>query len=73
MSKVKFDLVGFIIEYESGEISTEYLLQGFSELIKSGQAWSLQGHYGRVAKQLIDNNLIDNNGIINWDKVNELD
>ena len=49
-----FDLVGFIIAYESGNASEEYLLQGFQHLIDTGRAWTLQGCYGRMAQRLID-------------------
>ena len=51
----KFDLVGFIIAYESGELESESaLIEGFQHLIDSGQAWSLQGSYGRMARLLIE-------------------
>lgn len=46
--------VDMIMDYESGEMSKEQMLCFFQELIDSGMAWSLQGHYGRTAKQLID-------------------
>jgi len=36
----------------------------FSKLIKSGRAWTLQGHYGRTAKQIIELNLISKDGKI---------
>lgn len=48
----------FIIAYENGELeSEEELVSGFQELIDSGMAWRLQGHYGRMAKALIDQGL----------------
>lgn len=56
------DLVGAIIEYESGDLDDEGTLRLFGELIKSGQAWILQGHYGRTAKALIDAGLISPDG-----------
>jgi hypothetical protein len=46
--------IDFIIDYESGNLSEEEIIQGFQEMIDSGLVWQLQGHYGRVAKQLID-------------------
>lgn len=60
----KFDLVGSIIEYESGELSAENTLELFSKLIQSGQCWSLQGHYGRVASALIKDGWISQKGEI---------
>lgn len=58
------DLVDKIIKYETGELDYENTLKLFCELIKSGKAWSLQGHYGRTAKQLIELNLITKDGVI---------
>lgn len=58
------DTVTQIIAYETGELDYEGTLNLFSKLIKSGQAWSLQGHYGRTAKQLIELNLITKDGKI---------
>jgi ribosomal protein S27E len=43
-----------IIAYEQGDLSEEDTIALFQELINSGLAWKLQGHYGRTAKQLID-------------------
>ena len=50
----EFDTVGYIMDYESGEISDERVLELFSHLIKTGQAWTLQGSYGRQVRRLID-------------------
>jgi len=46
----------FIMEYEGGEreMSEEQLIAGFQQLIDSGLVWQLQGHYGRTAKELIE-------------------
>jgi hypothetical protein len=49
-----FDQVGFIIAYEGGELDEEQVIEGFQHLIDNGLAWSLQGCYGRMAKQLIE-------------------
>jgi hypothetical protein len=62
--KTGFSLIDFIMAYESGEASQEYLLEGFANLIKTGQAWSLQGHYGRTAQSLIDGGYISREGEI---------
>ena len=48
------DLIDKIMSYESGEMSDERTIEFFQELIDSGMAWSLQGHYGRTAVALIE-------------------
>ena len=58
------DEVTQIILYESGELDYKSTLNLFSKLIKSGRAWTLQGHYGRTAKQIIELNLISKDGKI---------
>ena len=65
-------LVDKIIAFESGKLNNEGILELFAELIKTGQAWQLQGCYGRTAQALIDKGLIDNNGVINWELYQEL-
>jgi hypothetical protein len=66
------DTVDKIIAFESGELEGQDTLELFSELIQTGQAWSLQGSYGRTAKSLIDRGLISKDGLINWDLYQEL-
>ena len=65
-------MIDKIISYECGELDSKGILELFSELIKTGQAWSLQGHYGRTAKALIDKELINTQGVINWEVYQEL-
>jgi len=49
------DMVDKLIAYECGEMSEDDdVIEFFQELIDNGMAWSLQGHYGRTAKALID-------------------
>lgn len=43
-----------IIAYECGELSKEEAIKLVQELIDTGLAWQLQGHYGRTAKTLIE-------------------
>lgn len=52
------DIVDKIIAYESGEMSDGQIIDLFQELVDSGHAWSLQGHYGRTARSLIEAGLI---------------
>ncbi len=56
--------VGLIIAYESGGLSDKKTIELFAELVKDGSAWSLQGHYGRVATALIKAGYIDKMGKI---------
>jgi hypothetical protein len=65
MATKKLDLLGLIMDYESGELKAEDTLVLFGELIRTGQAWQLQGSiYGRPARQLIDNGYISEQGKI---------
>jgi len=43
-----------ITSYELGELDANDTVQLFQELIDSGLAWNLQGHYGRTAYALIE-------------------
>lgn len=43
-----------IIAFEDGTLSEDDTISLFQELINTGQAWSLQGFYGRTAAALID-------------------
>lgn len=49
-----YDVVGAIMEFEDGSLDTQGTLELFSHLVKTGQAWSLQGSYGRFASSLIE-------------------
>ena len=62
-------LVNKIIAYENGEMSPEDTLSFFADLIKTGDAWRLQGllwsgHYGGTAATFIENGVIDRKGNI---------
>ena len=65
------DYIDRIIAYENGELSEIEMLYMFSELVKSGYAWSLQGHYGRTASNLIEVGLLSKNGDIDEMRVKE--
>lgn len=57
-------LVDKIIAYEGGELDDEQALGLFSELVKGGLAWQLQGCYGRQAARLIRAGYLDQKGNI---------
>ena len=44
--------------YETGNMTEEGVIEFFQELVNSGLAWSLQGHYGRTAMHLIECGLV---------------
>ena len=52
-------IVDDVIAYESGEMSEEQMIEFFQELVDSGMAWQLQGHYGRTAQALIEAGVVD--------------
>ena len=55
----KFDLVGDIMDFESGAMETkEEILDFFQRLVDTGVAWTLQGSYGRAAASLLEQGLI---------------
>ena len=49
------ELASKVIRYEQDELDGNEIIQLFQELIDNGMAWSLQGHYGRMAMDLIEN------------------
>ena len=60
----EFDLISAINAYESGKLAEHEALVLFSELVKTGEAWHLQGAYGRTANDLILGGWIDEDGKI---------
>jgi hypothetical protein len=60
-----------IIAYENGDLSPAGVLRLFAHLIQSGQAWTLQGHYGRQAEAFIDFGLITPDGQLNTEALDE--
>ncbi len=47
-----------LIDYESGLLDEEQVVELFQELVDTGLAWQLQGFYGRTAKALIEAGLV---------------
>ena len=54
MEKRKFDIVDFVMDYESGLASEVEIVEGFQHMINSGAVWGLQGSYGSMAHRLIE-------------------
>ncbi len=44
-------------------------LEAWACLIKTGMCWSLQGWFGRNAMMLIEDGIVSEDGLINWDFV----
>jgi hypothetical protein len=66
------NLVKFIMDFESGNLNAKGTAELFSYLVKTGQAWTLQGTYGRTAMSLIDVGIINKKGTINRKKLEEI-
>jgi len=56
-------VVDNIIRYESGLMEEEDVILFFQELINTGLAWKLQGHYGRTAMHLIETGLCEDTNV----------
>ena len=56
------DLSDLIIAYENGDTNLTQEIKLFSKLVETGKAWTLQGHYGRLAQEMIDLEFIDKDG-----------
>lgn len=57
---------------EGTNATEEETLQAWAYLIKTKLCYSLQGWYGRTATSLIERGIISQEGVINWDIVEEL-
>lgn len=47
-----------IIAFENGELDEDGIVDLFQGLVNSGLVWSLQGFYGRTARDLIEAGLV---------------
>lgn len=66
------DVVGMIMDYEQGTMGDVDVFKLFAHLVRTGLAWSLQGHYGRTARILIDQGYLSEDGDI-LDNLEEID
>jgi hypothetical protein len=55
----QLSLVDRIMQYESGLLEPEQVVELFQKLVDTGMVWDLQGSYGREAKRLIDAGLVE--------------
>ena len=62
MEETEYDLVGNIIAYETGYLHGDSVINLFANLVKTGKAWTLQGSYGRTARNLIDEGYLSEEG-----------
>lgn len=57
-------IIGKIMDFEEGLLSENETISLFSELVKDGLVWSLQGSYGRTAKSLIEQGILADDGTV---------
>lgn len=53
-----------LMDFEDGSMNIDQTLELFSILIQTGLAWRLQGSYGRMARHLIDQGSLSEDGTI---------
>lgn len=52
-------MLNMLMDYEDGNLDNSLVPVLFQNLVDSGLIFSLQGHYVKVAKELVDAGLID--------------
>ena len=59
---MEIDLTDLIIDYENGDLNLTQEILLFAKLVETGRVWKLQGHYGRIAMEMIDLEFINEDG-----------
>lgn len=54
----QMNLISSILDYEMGILEDTEVVELFQELVNTGLAWTLQGSYGRTARDLIEQGVI---------------
>ena len=57
-------MINEIIQYESGEMTPDDIIQFFAKLVETGLISVMQGHYQRTAQDLIEGGYISIDGKI---------
>jgi len=58
------DLAAALAAYEEDRLGQEDTMVLFQHLVDTGLAWTLQGHYGRIAEWLIEEGLVEGEEIL---------
>lgn len=66
------DVVSAILEIESTASSTTNIVKAWSYLAGTGMIPQLQGMYQRGMANFVNNDIMDNKGVVNWDYINHL-
>ena len=53
-----YDYTSAMIAWENGKLSDEDTVIMFQFLVDTGEAWNLQGFYGRTAEEMMDEGLV---------------
>jgi hypothetical protein len=52
-------MLGQLLAFVNGDLTGPESLELFAELVNTGYAWQLEGHYGREAARLIDSGMLE--------------
>ena len=53
------EMIELLDDYENGLLDETAMIQFFQELVRTGDAYKLQGFYGRKASELIQKGIIN--------------